>query len=50
MRLLTQEERARWREDMERERRERHTEYLDLREKLNQLMAMMAQGKGKEHD
>jgi len=50
MRLLTQEERARWREDMERERRERHTEYLDLREKLNQLMAMMAQGKGKDHD
>lgn len=52
MRLLMQEERAQWREDMERERRERNAEYLELREKLNQLMAMMAQGKekGKEHD
>lgn len=50
MRLLMREERAQWREDMERERRERHTEYLDLREKLIQLMAMMTKDKGKEHD
>ena len=50
MRLLMQEERAQWREDMERERSERRKEYLELIEKLNQLTAMMAQGKGKDHD
>jgi ElaB/YqjD/DUF883 family membrane-anchored ribosome-binding protein len=51
MRLLLQDERAQWRDAMERERSERRNEYLEIREQINQLMAMMAeQSKGKEHD
>ena len=50
MRLEMLEERAQWRDAMEKERFERRDEFLKLQEKLNQLMAMMAERKGKEHD
>ena len=50
MRLEMLEERAQWRDAMEKERFERRDEFLKIQEKLNQLMAMMAERKGKEHD
>jgi DNA-binding transcriptional MerR regulator len=53
MRLEMLEERAQWRDAMEKERFERRDEFLRLQDKLNQLMAMMAEldkGKGKEND
>jgi len=51
MRLVMLDERAQWHDILDRERLERQKQFLEMQEKLNQLMAMMAeQGKGKAHD
>jgi hypothetical protein len=51
MRLVMLDERAQWYDVIDRERAERQNQFLEMQEKLNQLMAMMAeQGKGKAHD
>jgi DNA-binding transcriptional MerR regulator len=51
MRLVMSDERAQWHDILDRERLERQKQFLEMQEKLNQLMAMMAeQGKGKAHD
>lgn len=51
MRLVMLDERAQWYDTIDRERAERHNQFLEMQEKLNRLMAMMAeQGKGKAHD
>lgn len=51
MRLVMLDERAQWFDTIDRERAERQNQFLEMQEKLNRLMAMMAeQGKGKAHD
>ena len=51
MRLVMLDERAQWFDLMGQERLERQNQFLEMQEKLNRLMAMMAeQGKGKAHD
>lgn len=51
MRLVMLDERAQWFDTIDRERAERRNQFLEMQEKLNRLMAMMAeQGKGKAHD
>lgn len=51
MQLVMLDERAQWFDTIDRERAERQNQFLEMQEKLNRLMAMMAeQGKGKAHD
>lgn len=51
MRLAMLDERAQWHDLIEHERLERRNQFVGMQEKLDRLMAMMAeQGKGKAHD
>ncbi|CAM3678356.1 MerR family transcriptional regulator [Polynucleobacter antarcticus] len=48
--LIVRDQQAQWQDLMERERHERREQFFELQDKLNQLIAMTAQNKGKEHD
>jgi DNA-binding transcriptional MerR regulator len=50
MRLVMQEGWAQLRYEIDHERHHRHMQYSETQDKLDRLMAMLAEGKGKEHD